>query len=212
MLISFGFMKKNFSAEIIYLPQVYEIAYKVSVQITGSDDTFDTVIAIARGGMPPARIICDFLNIDTFTSLQIKHYSGGGKEIEEVEIRDPVDIDIRGRNVLIVDDINDSGKTLNSAYDHVVSLGPSVVKTAVLHEKVNTVFDSHFVGERIYQWRWVIYQWAVTEDLLEFLHRDNMLSASEDDAIKHLTEKYKLRIDKNLFSKVISMKDNYFKV
>lgn len=205
-------MEQNFTAKIVYLPEVYEIAYRVSKKISEEPASFDTVIAIARGGLPPARIISDFLNIDNVTSLRIKHYSGGGKEIEEVEIRDPVDIDIRGRNVLIVDDINDSGETLRSACEHVVSLGPSLVKTAVLHEKENTVFDSDFAGERIYQWRWVIYQWAVTEDLLEFLHSDNMLGVSEDDAIKHLREKYKLRLDKELFGKVISMKDNYFKV
>lgn len=193
-------MEQNFSAEIVHLPEVYETAYRVSKQISGGAVKFDTVIGIARGGLTPARIFCDFLNIDMLTSLQIKHYSGGGKEMKEVEITDPVDINISSRNVLIVDDINDSGETLKSACDHVKSLGPSLVKTAVLHEKADTVFGSDFVGERIYRWRWIIYQWAVTEDLLEFLSNDNMLDVSDDEAMTHLAEKYKLKIDRDLFS------------
>lgn len=77
-------MEQYFSAEIIYLPEVYETAYRVSKQINEESVTFDTVIGIARGGLTPARIFCDFLNINILTSLQIKHYSGDGSEMEEV--------------------------------------------------------------------------------------------------------------------------------
>jgi len=203
-------MKEDFSAKIIYLPEVYEISYEISKQITKSPDSFDIVIGIARGGLPPARMICDFLNISTLTSLQITHYTGGAQEKEDVEITDPVAVDIRGKSILIVDDINDSGKTLESAYEHVQYLGPSAIKTAVLHEKSNSCFNAHFTGKRLYNWKWVIYQWAVTEDLLEFLKRDDMLDAGEERAIRHIAKKYDLELDRELFNKVIAMKENYF--
>lgn len=203
-------MKKDFTAEIIYLPEVYEIAYEVSKQITEGSGSFDIIIAIARGGLTPARIICDFLNISVLTTLQITHYKGGAREKEEVEITDPIGVDIKGNNVLIVDDINDSGETLKSAYEHVRTLEPSKVKTAVLHEKDNTCYNAHFTGKILRKWKWIIYQWAVTEDLLEFLRRDDMLCSGELRAIRHLSEKYALEIDSELYNKVIAMKQNYF--
>lgn len=202
-------MKKDFTATIIYFPEVYDIAYELSRQITDSSESFDAVIGIARGGLIPARLICDFLNIDNLTSLQIRHYKSGAEELEDAEMTDPVDIDIKGKNVLIVDDVNDSGKTMRYACEHVRSLEPAMFKTVVLHEKENTVFNTHFIGKKIERWKWLIYQWAVTEDLLEFLSRDNKLQASEEEAINHLAEKYDLEVGKELFQKVIKMEENY---
>jgi len=37
-----------------------------------------------------------------------------------------------------------------------------------------------------------------------------MLNAEENKAINHLSEKYGLKINIDLFKKIVSMKDNYF--
>lgn len=203
-------MKQDISARIITLTEAYDMAYKVSSEITDTSEKFDIVVGISRGGLPPARMICDFLNIDTLSSLQIKHYKSGGKQLENVDITDPVDIDLNGKNILIVDDVNDSGKTLKAAHDHISSQEPALVKTAVLHEKENTSFKADYTGSILSDWRWLIYQWAVAEDLLVFLNSDNMLQVDEEDAIEHLKKKYNLVVDKDLIKKVISMKKNYF--
>lgn len=203
-------MNKNKSAKIITLPEAYEVAYNVSRQITDSSQRFDLIVGISRGGLPPARMISDFLNIKTITSLQIRHYASGGEARENVEIIDPIRLELKGKKVLIVDDVNDSGKTLKAAREHVAALGPGLVKTAVLHEKENTSFNADYTGPALSEWRWLIYQWAVTEDLLEFLNRDRMLEAETGAALRHLNEKYDLEVDPELFGKLISLKTNYF--
>lgn len=203
-------MNKNASARIIFLDEAYEMAYRVSKQITDSSDSFDIILGISRGGLPPARMISDFLNIETLTSLQISHYARGGVEKEKVHVTDPLNIDIEGKKVLIVDDVNDSGETLKAAYEHAGSLNPADVKTAVLHEKESTSFHAHYTGSDLSEWKWLIYQWAVTEDILEFLNKDGMLNAEEKTAINHLSEKYGLKIEIDLFRKIVSMKDSYF--
>lgn len=202
-------MGKDFSARIVTLSEAYEMAYRVSKQITDSAERFDIVVGIARGGLPPARMICDFLNIKILTSIQIKHYKSGGEEMEKVDIIDPVEIDLKGKNVLLVDDVNDSGETLKAAYEHLSSLKSGLVKAAVLHEKEDTNFKAHYTGSNITEWKWLIYQWAVAEDLLEFLNKNNKVQEDEDDAIRWLSENYGLIVDKDLYRKVISMKKNY---
>ena len=202
-------IEKNFKAQIITLPEAYEMAYRVSRQISKSSEHFEIVIGISRGGFPPARMRCDFLNVKTLTSLQIRHYTGGGDARESVDMTDSVNIDLTGKHVLIVDDVNDSGKTLKKAYEYISSLNPGILKTAVLHEKESTEFNAHYTGSILSDWRWLIYQWAVVEDLLEFLNNDNMLQADQANAIRHLRETYELEIDKELFKKVISMKKSY---
>lgn len=203
-------MDKDFTARIVGLDEVYEMAYKISDQITDFSLNFDVVIGIARGGFPPARLVCDFLNIKTLTAVQIKHYTGA-KEHKEVEISDPVDIDLKGKNVLIVDDVNDSGKTLIAAVDHVKSLYAGEVRTAVLHEKSNTSMKADFVGDYLDDWRWLIYQWAATEDLLEFLNDDDMLSAKNEEMRQHLSDHYELDVSIELLKKVLAMKSNYLR-
>ena len=70
--------------------------------------------------------------------------------------------------------------------------------TAVLHEKERTSFKADYTGSDLSEWKWLIYQWAVTEDLLEFLNRDNMVNTEPYEAIKHLEDSYGLKIDENL--------------
>ncbi|MGM0547544.1 MAG: phosphoribosyltransferase [Bacteroidota bacterium] len=203
-------MEKEFSARIVGLDEVYELAYKVSQKISGSSIYFDAVIGISRGGFPPARLVCDFLNIKTLTAIQIRHYTAGAEAKEEVEITDPIDIDLEGKNVLVVDDVNDSGKTLKAAVKHIKTKDAATVKTAVLHEKENTSLTADFAGDYLTEWKWLIYQWAVTEDLLEFLSKDNMLSAEKEQMLKYLSDKYDLDVKRELLEKVLAMKSNYF--
>ena len=203
-------MEKDFSARIVNLQEVYQKSYELAQQIMESSVTFDFVIAIARGGVLPARLMCDFLNIHRLTSIQVRHYQKGAKELEEVEIIDPVRVDIKGKKVLLVDDVNDSGETLKAALEHVESLEPELVKTAVLHEKSHTILETDFTGDKLKKWKWLIYQWAVTEDVLEFLNKDDMLQASNEQARKHLIEKYDLDVDEQLFEQIKQMEQNYY--
>ncbi|MDZ7718856.1 MAG: phosphoribosyltransferase [Balneolaceae bacterium] len=201
--------KKDFQAKIVTFTEVYDLSQKISRQITDSSISFDVVVGIARGGVTPARLFCDFLNVDTLTSLQIRHYTSGAQQLEDVKITDPVGVNIRDKNVLLVDDVNDSGKTLSAATDQIKSLEPALLKSAVIHEKENTQIKADFVGEYLKEWKWLIYQWAVTEDILEFLNKDDMLDVPEEKALNHLRKKYKLTIDPDLYQHILEMKNNY---
>ena len=203
-------MEKDFTARIVGLSEVYEMAYKVARKISDSPLDFDVVVGIARGGFPPARLLCDFLNIKILTAIQIRHYTGGGQQKEEVEISDPININLKGKKVLIVDDVNDSGETLKVAVDHIKKNEVAKVRTAVLHEKESTSLNADFAGGYLSEWKWLIYQWAATEDLLEFLKKDGMLTADEDEILKHLSEKYDLDVKRELLHKVLTMNKNYF--
>lgn len=204
-------MKPNFSARIVPLEEVYAANYKLASLIMESPYVFDTVVAIARGGFPIARFICDFLNIHHLGAVQITHYNAGATEIEKMQIIAPVNIEVEGKKILLIDDVNDTGKTLIAARNYIQAMHPALLKTAVIHEKPNTIVEVDFVAEKITEWKWLIYQWAVTEDVLAFLYKDNMLEEDEDVARSHLAEKYNLLIDKKYFHDILQLKKNYYK-
>lgn len=98
----------------------------------------DLIRAMHRAGMAPQ---VEFVHLSSYRSATI---SSG-----QVEILRDVQSDVRGRHVLLVDDILESGRTLAFAKDLLAARGAARVSTAVLLEKpgkraVNIAAD--FVG------------------------------------------------------------------
>ncbi|KTD02701.1 phosphoribosyltransferase [Legionella feeleii] len=202
-------MKDDFSAKVVTLHEIYENSCELAKIIMQSPYKFDVVVAIARGGFPAARFICDFLNIRQLCSMQIVHYRGGAVKKEKTEIIAPINISVKEKNILIVDDVNDTGETLKAANDYIQSLDPALFKIAVLHEKSTTLFKADFVASHQKKWKWLTYQSAVTEDILSFLKKDNMLGEDEALAREHLHRKYKIKISKKALQQILGMKENY---
>ncbi|KIN61315.1 Xanthine phosphoribosyltransferase [Sulfitobacter noctilucae] len=84
----------------------------------GPDDgNWRAVVAITRGGMAPAMIVARELDIRTVDTISVVSYhSGGGKadQRREAKVIKSPDSEIMGdgTGILIVDDLVDSGKTL----------------------------------------------------------------------------------------------------
>ncbi len=84
----------------------------------GPDDgAWRAVVAITRGGMAPAMIVARELDIRTVDTISVKSYhSGGGKadQRREAEVLKSPDAEMMGdgTGILIIDDLVDSGKTL----------------------------------------------------------------------------------------------------
>lgn len=66
-------------------------------------------------------------------------------------------------SVLVVDDINDTGKTFKTIMDTIANIPlKGETRTAVLLEKSSSDFEADFVGEYIYEDReheWVVFPW-----------------------------------------------------
>ncbi|MGO4736356.1 hypoxanthine phosphoribosyltransferase [Bosea sp. 2KB_26] len=84
----------------------------------------DLIRAMHRAGMTPQ---VEFVHLSSYRAATI---SSG-----QVEILRDVQSDVRGRQVLLVDDILESGRTLAFAKDLLAARGASRVSTAVLLEK-----------------------------------------------------------------------------
>lgn len=84
----------------------------------------DLIRAMHRAGMTPQ---VEFVHLSSYRTATI---SSG-----QVEILRDVQSDVRGRQVLLVDDILESGRTLAFAKDLLAARGASRVSTAVLLEK-----------------------------------------------------------------------------
>ena len=101
--------KKSLECELVSWHSTVKLSYKLAAMIKHDGFSPDIVIAIARGGYVPARIICDRLDIYDLASIRITHYTGGSSKQEQARLSIPLSIDISGMSVLLVDDVDDTG-------------------------------------------------------------------------------------------------------
>jgi hypoxanthine phosphoribosyltransferase len=67
--------------------------------------------------------------------IQASSYRGATTTAGELRVQPELLPDLRGRDVLLLDDILDTGHTLANLYRHLAGLGPTSVRTAVLLRK-----------------------------------------------------------------------------
>jgi len=99
----------------------------------------DRIVAIPRGGLSVAHVIAEHLGV------------------KDVELYNP-DIVYEG-NVLLVDDINDTGDTLIGILSHPGRFIRGTVITAVLAQRYNSKLKASFVGEHIKHDNYVLFPW-----------------------------------------------------
>ena len=128
------------------------------------------------------------------TSIKIEHYLSGSSRQAQAVIRYPLCMDIRDQRVLLVDDVNHSGDTLQLAIAHLNTFHPGEVRTAVMHHKTTTRLDVDYYARKIIKWRWLIYPWAIHEDVSAFHNRLSPPPISLEKAQQQLADQYGIRI------------------
>ncbi|KSW11813.1 phosphoribosyl transferase [Pyrodictium occultum] len=131
------------------------------------------VIAVARGGYVPARLLCDFLGVENLLSIQSQHWTEAAKASEKAVLKFPYRVDLRGHRALLVDDIVDTGETLILARDYVArEWGPEELRIATL-QWISSVakLKPDFYYMEVKDWVWFQYPWTRLEDVTQFIRR-----------------------------------------
>jgi len=197
-------MTDALKCRLISWREIHRLGLKIAANVRENSWRPDVVVAIARGGFAPARILCDALHVDILTSIALKHYRPGGVSEQRVCIKDPLSITIHRCNVLLVDDVNDSGETLKLAVDYLDSWRPASLRVAVLHHKTSSSFRPQFFGARVIRWRWLVYPWAVCEDIGSFIERMEPAPRTPTEAAQRLRTIHGIRVDESMLSSIMA--------
>ncbi|MFZ2313081.1 MAG: phosphoribosyltransferase [Methylobacter sp.] len=158
-------MHEKLPCTLITWEDVYSLCRQLARQLRQENFRIDVIVAIARGGYVPGRLLSDMLGILDLTSVKIEHYQGAYIQ-HEAYVKYPLNADINGRNVLLLDDVCDSGDTFTVGVEHIRQCGKvNEMRTAALHLKTVSKYIPDFYVDTISEWRWLIYPWAVNEDL-----------------------------------------------
>lgn len=191
--------------EILTWGEVYDLVRKLAQAIRAADYQPDVVVAIARGGFVPARILCDLLDIYELTSMRVVHYHAGMQKARSARVTEPVRGNIRNQRVLLVDDVTDTGDTLQVALEHVRAQSPTSVKVALLHHKQVSPIEPDFFAQQIVKWRWLTYPWAVIEDVTGVLRRMDPQPQDCAAAEQHLKQRYGIKLSRQALNDAYAM-------
>ncbi|MCI4437842.1 MAG: hypothetical protein JHC33_13630 [Ignisphaera sp.] len=120
-----------------------KLANKLMDDLTGQE--FDVVMTSGRGGLILAQLLAYHLNVPTVhvvTSVRT--------------IFPSIQPSIR---VLVVDDINDTGRTMGTITHKLRVMGVRKIVTAVLYERHSSIVKADYVGEMIDHDEWHKFSW-----------------------------------------------------
>jgi hypothetical protein len=173
--------------------EAFRLAKNVYQKIRNSEFFPDVVVAIARGGWFHARVLCDIMGIKELYSMNIRHW-GVAEVSPEAKLTHPLQVDLSGKKVLLVDDVTDTGDSMKIAYEHLKKLKAKEVRTATLHHKLSSSFQPDYYGEKMEEWRWIVYPWGLYEDLTHFILEILEHPMSAEEIEKCLRNKYELDV------------------
>jgi len=194
--------------ELISWSEIQRLCLRLATMIRTSGYRPEIIVTIARGGYVPARLLCDYLDIMDLTSIKIEHYLSLANKEEQATIHYPLCTDIRNRRVLLVDDVNDSGDTLDVAIRHLQTFQAAEIRTVVMHHKIVSHFLVDYYAAKIIKWRWLIYPWAVKEDITSLLRLISPAPENIEDAQQQLNKKFGIRISRKQLEPVYNLLKN----
>lgn len=157
--------------KVVSFDEIAEWARKLAVKIKESGWQPDVIVAIARGGYVPARLLCDWLGVSDLLSIQIVHWPAAAQVAERAYVKYPLSVDLSGKKVLIVDDIVDTGDSVELAKKSVEACcAPAEVKTAALQVITSVAkFIPDYYAIEVKEWVWFAYAWNAVEDAGGFI-------------------------------------------
>lgn len=141
--------------------KIYDSLLNQSQKIQKQTEKIDLILGISKGGLIPARILADFLQVSEIITIQVKFYIGIAQTHDEPKIIQPLTVNLSGKKILVVDDIADTGKSLKIVIEHLESLGITEIKTATLYLNNRSVIKPDFYEEITD--KWVVFPWEIKE-------------------------------------------------
>ncbi len=190
---------------VLDFDDIYNYAFQTATKIKKSGYRPDVIIGIARGGWVHARIQCDLLGLKELYSVKVDHWGVTATKDGKAKLTSPLTADVEGKQILVVDDITDTGQSLTVAIKHIDEFGPSNVKSATLMHIAGSEFVPDFYGVEV-SWAWEIWPWNFYEDLSSLITKifegEKVSEFSTQELKKHLREYNNIVLSDDRLSKI----------
>lgn len=135
-------MHTNYNKTHVSYDQVHNLIKSSAASVAnifGAATPIDYIIAISGGGLIPSRILRTFIKVPILV-VGVCAYDEHGMQLQHVKKTQWLDNPqhIKNKNILIVDEVDDTRKTLEFVVKEFHALEPSNMGVMVLHNKDKT--------------------------------------------------------------------------
>jgi hypoxanthine phosphoribosyltransferase len=142
-------------------------ADRIADQVRSKGHLPETIVGLTRGGWVPSRLLADRLGVKRLVSIRLQHWGVTAQPSGTAEVTEGLSGPVRGQNVLVVDDITDTGESLALATQAVRDAGAARVESAACLHIGHSKFVPDYFGEEIPRdaWVWIVFPWNYWEDV-----------------------------------------------
>ena len=188
----------SFECEIMSWELFNRLAKKVAQKMKEDEYQPDFMVGLARGGWVLSRVLCDYLGVKDLVSLKVEHWGITATPDGTAKIKYPFDIDLSGRDVVVVDDITDTGESMKVAVDYIKTMNPRNIRTAALRHISGGKFTPDYYGDEI-TWRWVVFPWNLVEDMCNIIPKAAVGANDVEEIIERLKTNYGIDVTQDEF-------------
>jgi hypoxanthine phosphoribosyltransferase len=147
--------------EIPTWDEIYDLLLGLADKIRKDGFRPDIIVGILRGGCTPARVMADLLGNPRLADVGVEFYKGTTRKEGEPFLTQPVSMSVEDKNVLLLDDVVDTGKSLKLAKEHIIGNRARMVKTASIYFKPWSIVVPVYYERKTR--RWVVFPWEQKE-------------------------------------------------
>lgn len=142
LLLSKNAMISHESEESKNKMQWLELEQEIKLLSQKITEKPDILIGIVRGGLVPARLLSSLLHVKKMHCLSVEKMNDERKVVTEITE------DLHGKHIVLIEDILETGKSLNVAKVYLESKG-AIIKTACLYTLPTTQFKPDYFLRKI---------------------------------------------------------------
>jgi len=152
---------------------VVDWSKKLARKIVDSGYQPDVIIGIARGGVTPARLLCDYLGVMDLLTIKVEHWVETAGHLEDAIVKYPFTANLEKKKVLLVDDICDTGRSIIVSKEYIErNSKPEQLKVATMqYIKPVAKFVPDYYVDEVVDWVWYLYPWNQMEDTINLIKK-----------------------------------------
>jgi len=177
-------LASEFEFEIPSWHQIYELLLNLASTVRKSGFEPEIIVGVSRGGWPPARVISDLLENPNVASVAAEFYVGVAETKGKPVITQPVSVSVKGKRVLVVDDVADTGESLSLVRSCLEEQGATEVKTATIYYKPWSVMIPDYYEKETRSW--IIFPWERKETVRKIVEKYKRQGNSIEEAKEKL--------------------------
>jgi len=143
--------------------RIYDMLLDLAGRIRKDGFRPDIIVGISRGGWPPARVLSDLLSNPNVANVRAEFYLGIAETGSEPTLTQPVSVKTRGKKILIVDEVADTGKSLRMVREHIVQEGAKEARTVTVYYKPWSIVRPDYFAKETSDW--IVFPWEIKETI-----------------------------------------------